>query len=62
MIEMVIQVDAPPGAEHAVKEALAMYLEYFGDTRVISIKEIQPEQMQMGLNLRAGQQQRKGRK
>lgn len=45
MLTITIQVNAPAGSAMAVKEALAMHLERFGDTRVISIKETEPEQM-----------------
>lgn len=45
MITIVVRVDAPAGSEQAVKETLAMYLERFGDTRVVSIQEDLPQQM-----------------
>jgi hypothetical protein len=48
MFTIVLQVAAPPGAEMAIKETLGMYMEKFGDTRVISITEDVPEQMGMG--------------
>lgn len=35
---IVIQVNAPLGSEHAVKESLAMYCERFGDCRVVEIR------------------------
>lgn len=48
MFKIVLQVDAPPGSEMGIKETLGMYMERFGDTRVISITEEVPEQMGMG--------------
>lgn len=48
MYTITVQVAAPPGSEQAIKEVLAMYLERFGDTRVISIKEDVPQQLGFG--------------
>lgn len=48
MYTITVQVDAPPGSEQSIKEVLAMYLERFGDTRVISIKEEIPQQLGFG--------------
>lgn len=45
MLIVTLEVKAPPGSAQAVKEALAMYLERYGDTRVVSIKEDLPEQL-----------------
>lgn len=45
MFTITVQVNAPPGSEQAVKETLAMYLERFGDTRVVSIREDVPQQL-----------------
>lgn len=47
MLTITIQVAAPEGAAQGVKEHLAMCLEPFGDTRVVSITEDEPEQMSM---------------
>lgn len=47
MLRITIEVDAPDGSAQAVKEALAMYLEQWGDSRVLGIKEITPEQMEI---------------
>lgn len=44
MMVITVEVNAPLGSAQAVKEALAMYLERFGDTRVIEIREEQAEQ------------------
>ncbi len=47
MLTITIQVNAPPGQAIGVKEALAMYLERFGDTKVVSITEKLPEQLHL---------------
>lgn len=47
MLTITIQVNAPQGAEQSVKEALAMWLERFGDAMVVSVTEDEPEQMRM---------------
>ena len=44
MLRIVIEVDAPVGQAIGVKEALAMELERYGDTRVVSVEEVVPEQ------------------
>ena len=48
MLIITVQVDAPVGMAQGVKEALAMYLERFGDARVVSVTETAPEQMRIG--------------
>ena len=45
---IVIQVNAPFGAEQEVNEALAMYLENVGPCRVVEIREDKVEQIKMG--------------
>lgn len=45
---IVIQVNAPLGSEQAVKEALAIYCERFGDCRVVEIRADKVEQMKFG--------------
>lgn len=57
MFTITVQVNAPPGSEQAVKETLAMYLERFGDTRVVSIKEDVPQQL--GFTTNQGQRKEK---
>lgn len=57
MFTITVQVNAPPGSEQAVKETLAMYLERFGDTRVVSIKEDVPQQL--GFTINQGQRKEK---
>ena len=47
MLTITIQVNAPQGAAQGVKEALAMWLERFGDARVVSVTEDEPEQMSL---------------
>ena len=47
MLTITIEVDAPAGQAVGVKEHLAMCLERFGDTRVVSIREDMPEQIEM---------------
>lgn len=47
MYDIVLRVNAPPGSEQAIKEDLAMYLERYGDVRIISIQNIGPRQEPM---------------
>lgn len=47
MLTIKIQVDAPEWQAQAVKESLAMYLERFGDAKVVKITETSPEQMRI---------------
>lgn len=54
MYTITVQVAAPPGSEQAIKEVLAMYLERFGDTRVVSIKEDIPQQLGFGPQFQSG--------
>lgn len=49
MLTITIEVSAPAGQAVGVKEALAMYLERWGDCRVVSVEETQPEQLKMEL-------------
>lgn len=44
MIYITLAVKAPQGTEQAVKEALAMYMERYGDTKVIRIVVDNPRQ------------------
>ena len=50
MLTITIQVNAPPEMAQAVKEHLAMCLERYGDTRVVSVVETggRPEQIRIG--------------
>lgn len=47
MLKITCHVDAPAGQAIGIKEALAMDLEKYGDVRVVSVEEIQPEQMRL---------------
>ena len=47
LLMITVAVDAPAGQAIGIKEQLAMQLEQFGNTRVVSVKEITPEQMSM---------------
>ena len=47
MITVVIRVDAPVGQAIEVKEQLAMYLERFGDAKVVLVTEKEPEQLEL---------------
>ena len=48
MLFITVMVDAPAGQAIGIKEDLAMYLERWGDARVIEIREEVPEQMRIG--------------
>lgn len=45
MLVITLEVNAPSGSIQAVKETLAMYMERFGDTRVVRVQEVQPQQL-----------------
>lgn len=62
MLIITIQVNAPDGSAQAVKEHLSMYLERFGDTKVLSIKEEAPQQMSFGNQGFQNKQGRGGRR
>ncbi len=47
MLIITVQVNAPPGSAIGIKEDLALYLERFGDTKVVSITEKVPEQLRL---------------
>ena len=49
MLIITIHVDAPPGQAIRIKEDLAMYLERYGDARVVSVVEERPDYRQMEL-------------
>lgn len=46
MLIITAQVNAPPGQAMGVKEDLAMYAERFGNTRIISVVEKLPADME----------------
>ena len=45
MLFITVAVDAPAGQAIGIKEDFAMYLERFGDSKVISVTEELPEQL-----------------
>lgn len=47
MLIIRVEVDRPAGQAIGIKEDLAMYLEKFGDVRVVEIKETAPEQLKI---------------
>lgn len=47
MIRVVIEVDAPAGQAIGIKEDLAMYLEQFGDARVVEVVVDPGEQLDL---------------
>ena len=49
MLIITIHVDSPPGQAIGIKEDLAMYLERYGDARVVSVVEERPDYRQMEL-------------
>lgn len=49
MLIITVKVDAPPGQAIGIKEDLAAYLEQFGDARVVSVEEVAPEQLRIGI-------------
>ena len=62
MLRVVIEVDRPTGHAIGVKEAFAMYLEKFGDSRVVEVTEIPQQQMKFEeVGLYGNKQQTKGR-
>ena len=48
MVNIIVQVNAPAGQAIGIKEDLAMYLERWGDARVVSVEQLpQPRMEQM---------------
>ena len=45
---LVVQVNAPSWMAQGIKEELAMYLEKFGDARILEVREDIPQQMKIG--------------
>lgn len=59
-LRIVVEVDKPTGQAIGVKEALAMYLERFGDSRVVEVTEIPQKQMRLEeVGLYGGEQPKK---
>ena len=48
MLILTLSIDAPPGQAIGIKEDLAVYLERFGDTKILSIEERRPVQTKLG--------------
>ncbi len=46
MLIITIQVNAPSGKAIGIKEDLALYLERYGDARVVSVEETPQRQME----------------
>lgn len=44
MLWITVKADVPEGMAQGVKEALAMYLERFGDAEVVEVRETSPRQ------------------
>lgn len=47
MLIITVEVNAPAGQAIGIKEHLAMYLERFDDTKVVSVEEKLPEQLEL---------------
>lgn len=47
MITVIVEVDAPEGQAIGIKEDLAMYLEQFGDARVVEVRCNGGEQLRL---------------
>lgn len=48
MLTVTIRVNALPETAQGVKESLAMWLEQYGDARVVSVTTEEPRQMTIG--------------
>lgn len=48
MLIITVHAEAPAGQAIGIKEQIAMDLERYGDAKVISVQEIEPEQMMIG--------------
>ena len=46
MLMITVQVNAAPGKAIGIKEDLAMFLERYGDARVVSVEEAPQKQME----------------
>lgn len=47
VLTIIIEVDRPAGQAIGIKEDVAMYLERFGDARVVEVRETAPEQLKI---------------
>ena len=43
MLQVVINVNAPGSRAQEIKESLAMFLERYGDSKVVQVTEVQPK-------------------
>lgn len=60
MLIITVQVDARAGQDIGIKEDLAMFLERYGDARVVSVEEAPQKQMeQMAIGGGAYHEQKK---
>lgn len=50
MIIVTVQVDRPPGQAIGIKEQIAMDLEKYGDTKVLSVEVVDNKHEQMTIN------------
>ena len=48
MVRLVFELDAPTNSAEWVKEHLSMYLERWGDIRLVDVQEVLPQQMEIG--------------
>lgn len=58
MVTITVKVDALPEQAQGIKEALAVFLEQFGDTRVVEVKAPVPWQMSLFGNYGKGGESR----
>lgn len=54
MLVITIHVNRPASQAIGIKEQIAQDLEKYGDTRVVSVEEIAPQQMQMQMEIPLG--------
>lgn len=54
MLRVTADVDAPDWQAQAVKEALAMELERYGDTRIVDVRGVSPTAQQTRMPFFAG--------
>lgn len=45
MLKITVLVEKPVGQAIGIKEQIAMDLEHFGDTKVVSVEVVEPEQL-----------------
>ena len=48
-ITVIVEVKRPMGQAHGIKEDIAMFLERYGDARVVDIRKDKPEQISISL-------------